>query len=139
MYSIQSAQNISEFHHLIKDLDRYYPDIGKWISKLEVNDKTPTLIAKDNEHVIGVVIGKKTDEENKMRCIRVHPDYQYAGIGIRLMDNMIEVLEDQEPLCTVSEELIHHYSRIFVNRYGFRLSQVDKGLYRQGKLEYIFN
>lgn len=74
-----------------------------------------------------------------MRCIRVHPDYQYAGIGIRLMDNMIEVLEDQEPLCTVSEELIHHYSRIFVNRYGFRLSQVDKGLYRQGKLEYIFN
>ena len=139
MLSIQNAKNVSEFHHLIKDLDRYYPDVGAWINKLEVNENTPTLIAKDNEHIVGVVIGKKTPTENKMRCIRVHPDYQNAGVGIKMMDNMLEILEDQEPLCTVSEELFHHYSRIFINRYAFKLSHVDKGLYRAGKLEYIFN
>jgi hypothetical protein len=30
-------------------------------------------------------------------------------------------------------------SRVFINHFGFVLSRVEKGLYRPGKLEYVFN
>ena len=51
----------------------------------------------------------------------------------------IELLEDEKPVVTVAEEMIHLYSRSFVNRYGFELTDVNKGLYRPKKLEYCFN
>lgn len=35
--------------------------------------------------------------------------------------------------------MLHDYSRVFVERYGFSLNKVHKGLYRKGKLEYSFN
>ena len=84
-----------------------------------------------------------------MQCVRVHQDHQGGGLGIQLMDRLLEQLAERHPLCTVSEEMLHPhffpwakrvlYSRVFVKRYGFSLDSVDKGLYRPGKLEYIFN
>lgn len=52
---------------------------------------------------------------------------------------MLIELDDDKPHCTVSEELMHLYSRAFINQYRFDLGRVDKGAYRSGKLEYIFN
>lgn len=46
---------------------------------------------------------------------------------------MLGALQCDKPHCTVAEELLHTYSRAFVNRYGFSLSAVDKGRYRPGK------
>ena len=60
-------------------------------------------------------------------------------LGITLMDRMLETLECTKPLATVSEEMLHQYSRIFVKRYGFSLDDVAKGAYRPRKLEYYFN
>ena len=74
-----------------------------------------------------------------MQCVRVHQDHQGGVLGIQLMDRLLEQLAERHPLCTVSEEMLHQYSRAFVKRYGFSLDSVDKGLYRPGKLEYIFN
>lgn len=127
----------------IATLDRFYPDVSYWYVNQVVpglmtgNDKL--LIARDGNHIAGVALGKSTSEETKLRCVRVHPDYQGSGIGIKLIDNMIDLLEHDRPTVTVSEELIHHYSRIFVNRYNFKLNHVSKGQYRSGKLEYLFN
>ncbi|KWT98009.1 hypothetical protein APY03_0680 [Variovorax sp. WDL1] len=39
----------------------------------------------------------------------------------------------------MAEEMLHIYSRAFVNRYGFALSAVENGRYRPGRLEYAFN
>lgn len=127
----------------ITTLDRFYPDVSYWYvnqvvpSLMTGNDKL--LIARDGGHIAGVALGKFTPEETKLRCVRVHPDYQNNGLGIRLIDEMLDLLEDDAPKVTVSEEMIHHYSRIFVNRYNFKLNHVSKGQYRPAKLEYLFN
>lgn len=126
----------------IQSLDQYYPDISHWF----INTVIPGLslgtdkliIARDGQHIAGIALGKMGDE-SKLRCIRVHPDYQGAGLGIRLIDQMLELIEDGKPGVTVSEEMLHLYSRAFINRYGFDLSAVTKGRYRRGKLEYAFN
>ena len=81
---------------------------------------------------------KYYNDETKLRCIRVHQEYANKGIGVKLIDTALSIIGDK-PLVSVSEELIHSYSRIFVNRYGFKLTEVLKGKYRQNKLEYYFN
>lgn len=127
----------------LKSLDSYYPDFSHWyINRVIANIDDPTnviLLAKDHNSVVGVALGKKSEDEVKLRCVRVASPYQARGIGLRLIDKMLDELEERNPHCTVSEELLHQYSRIFVNRYGFELSRVDKGRYRPSKLEYCFN
>lgn len=128
----------------IKSLNQYYPDIEYWYVNKVIpgltlgNDK---LIVARDEHfnIAGIALGKLSDAEAKLRCVRVHPDHQNGGLGIRLIDNMLELIGERKPGVTVSEEMINLYSRAFVKRYGFELSDVSKGRYRRGKLEYGFN
>ena len=127
----------------IATLDQFYPDVSYWYVNQVVPGlmlgKDKLIIAREGEHIAGVALGKLSEDETKLRCVRVHPDYQNKGLGISLIDTMLDLLEDDRPKVTVSEELIHHYSRIFVNRYNFRLAHVSKGQYRPAKLEYLFN
>ena len=128
---------------MLSSLDTLYPDFSHWY----VNKVVPgvvlgadtLLVAKDGSQLVGVALGKRTAEETKLRCVRVLPPYQSSGLGLRLIDRMLEALECESPHCTVAEEMLHLYSRAFINRYGFKLSSVDKGTYRRGKLEYRFN
>lgn len=127
---------------LISSLDEYYPDIKHWylntvLTGIFTGDDR-MIIAKEGNMMVGLALGKKT-EECKLRCIRVLPSYQNTGLGMRLIDSMIDELECEKPHATVSEEMINLYSRPFINRYGFELHAVNKGMYRKGKLEYIFN
>lgn len=127
---------------LLKGLDNYYPDFGHWFT----NTCMPgvlvgtdlMLLAKDKHQVVGVALAKK-GEETKLRCVRVLPEYQHRGVGLRLIERTLRVLDCDKPHCTVAEEMLHQYSRAFVNHFDFRLSHVNKGLYRPGKLEYAFN
>lgn len=128
---------------MVETLDAFYPDVGHWYVSTVIPGlllgKDKLILAKDNQRIVGFAIGKLTEAETKLRCVRVLPEHQQHGVGIRLIDKMIEMLEASEPVVTVSEEMINHYSRIFVNRYGWRLNHVSKGTYRKGKLEYHFN
>jgi GNAT superfamily N-acetyltransferase len=127
----------------LKDLDSLYPGFERWYAGKVVPGLAAggdiLLLAKDAEHVVGVALGKRGADETKLRCIRVLPAYQQTGVGIRLIDRMLDELQCEKPHCTVAEEMLHTYSRAFVSRYGFALSAVDKGRYRPGKLEYAFN
>lgn len=128
----------------IESLNQYYPDIDYWYVNKVVpglvtgNDKL--LIARDRDYnIAGIALGKVSDNEAKLRCVRVHPDHQNGGLGIRLIDGMLDLIEERQPGVTVAEEMLHLYSRAFIKRYGFTLSDVTKGRYRRGKLEYGFN
>jgi GNAT superfamily N-acetyltransferase len=142
---VQSRRLVDAFfaQRLLSGLENHYPDFGHWF----VNRCMPGIVAGDDlmilakEHgrVVGVALGKRGDAETKLRCVRVSPELQSRGVGLHLIDRMLRALDCDKPHCTVSEEMLHLYSRAFVNRYGFDLSSVDKGLYRPGKLEYIFN
>ena len=97
------------------------------------------LIARDKDVIAGIALGKVGAEESKLRCVRVNPDHQNGGLGVRLIDRMLDMIQERKPGVTVSEEMINLYSRTFVKRYGFELTDVTKGRYRRGKLEYGFN
>jgi GNAT superfamily N-acetyltransferase len=129
--------------NLLRSIENYYPGFEYWY----INKAMPgfmvgedvLLFAKDNNETVGVALGKKSEDEIKLRCVRVLPEYQKRGTGIRLIENMLRELDCDRPRCTVSEELIHDFARPFVNHFDFDLTRVEKGLYRTGKLEYVFN
>ncbi len=127
---------------MLRGLESYYPDFDYWfvnkcIPGIVLGNDT-LIVAREHGQIVGVALGKKA-EETKLRCVRVMPDYQNKGVGLHLIDRTLKQLDCDKPLVTVSEEMLHLYSRAFINRYHFDLTQVDKGLYRRGKLEYIFN
>lgn len=126
----------------VSSLDQYYPDISHWYTNVVVpglvTSETVLLLAKEDQRIVGMALGRKGDSP-KLRCVRVHPEHVSRGIGIKLIDRMIDELECVKPHCTVSQELLDQYARPFVNRYGFSLDEVTRGQYRPGKLEYSFN
>ena len=125
------------------DLEQLYLDFNYWFSNKclpgIVIGTDKLIIAKHDEQIIGIAIGKASDNEKKLRCVRVRPDYQQRGVGIRLVDKMLREIDCDKPLVTVSEEMLHDFARPFVNHFNFDLTSVNKGMYRRGKLEYIFN
>jgi len=146
MITLSSSRRLADIHfarQLMMGLEQHYPEFDHWF----VNRCMPgiligedsLILAKQKDRVIGVALGKKTPSETKLRCVRVLPEHQNTGVGLRLIDAMLLELGSDKPHCTVSEEMLHLYSRAFVNHYGFDLSGVEKGLYRPGKLEYVFN
>jgi GNAT superfamily N-acetyltransferase len=128
---------------MLEGLECYYPGFEYWY----VNKCMPgilvgpdiLIVAKEHGQVVGVALGKKRKDETKLRCIRVLPSYQNRGIAWHLTDRMLRELNDDTPHCTVSEEMLHLYSRAFINHYKFNLTSVEKGPYRKNVLEYIFN
>lgn len=143
---IESTQSFVEAFMavpMLRSLDALYPDISYWYTNTVIpglvlgNDVL--LLAREGGRTIGLALGKRSAEERKLRCIRVIPEAQNRGVGLKLIERMFLELEDEQPHCTVAEEMLGQYSRAFVNRYGFRLNEVDRGRYRPGKLEYVFN
>lgn len=124
---------------LSNHLSNLYPGFDGWFNhKVVGSSDAIVLIAVENNHLAGVSIGK-IGAEAKLRCVRVREDLQGSGLGIRFIDTMIENLQCEKPHCTVAEEMMHDYSRAFMKRYGFSLSEVTKGQYRSRKLEYHWN
>ena len=145
MIEIERSKDVAEAllaMPFLTDLDRFYPDIQHWY----INRVLPgvctghdvLLLARDGHRLCGMAIGK-TGEETKLRCVRVNRKLAGQGTGVRLIDRMIIELQCENPSATVAEELLHDYSRIFVRRYGWRLSDVVKNEYRRSKLEYHWN
>lgn len=126
---------------MIKSLDEFYPDLSYWYVNTVVPGlvlgKDVLLLAKKAGRNVGIALGKN-GEEKKLRCVRVIPQFQNTGVGLKLIERMFDELETEKPHCTVAEEMLGLYSRAFVNRYGFELNSVDRR-YRPGKLEYAFN
>lgn len=126
----------------IASLDQYYPDISNWyhyqiINKLD-DSNCILLHAYQHDKLVGVSIGK-AGAECKLRCVRVSKDIESSGLGIKLINQTLTEMESDKPIVTVSEELFHQYSRVFHHYYNFKIEQVQKGLYRRNKLEYIYN
>lgn len=128
---------------MLDGLTELYPGFRDWyINKVIpglVMSNDLLIVARDNGRLIGVSLGKKSEDETKLRCVRVLPEYQNKGVGLHLIERQLVQLGDDKPHCTVAEEMFHMYSRAFVNHFGFDLTKVEKGMYRPNKLEYIFN
>lgn len=127
----------------IASIENCYPDFRKWYFAKAVpdlgNGKGRMVIAEQDSQVVGVALGKRDGAERKLRCLRVDPRFRNNGVGTHLIERIMRELDTDAPLVTVSEEMLHDLSRMMVNVFGFRLTSVDRGTYRPGKLEYVFN
>jgi N-acetylglutamate synthase-like GNAT family acetyltransferase len=129
----------ARIHRFLASLSDLYPGFNHWIeNRVFGSTDSVILLAQEGEHIAGVAIGRKGDNP-KLRCVRTHRELQGSGLGIKLLDGMIDHLQCEKPHVTVAEEMMHEYSRAFVKRYGFSLSDVTKGEYRPRKLEYHWN
>lgn len=130
-------------YRLLDGLENFYPEFGYWYKNRVMPGvmmgQDVLMLAREHGQVIGVGLGKRNDHETKLRCIRVLPEYQGRSVGIHLVEKMLRELDDDKPSCTVAEEMLHQFSRPFINLFKFDVSRVEKGMYRPGKLEYIFN
>ena len=129
-------------HALTAGIDIYYPNFDDWfwnkVVPSTVTGDSDLILAEEHDQLVGVAMTKAGDDP-KIRCLRVIPEYANRGIGIHLIDRSLKLLGHDKPMITVPEEKIHELSRIVINRFGFDLQYVDRGLYRPAKLEYQFN
>lgn len=143
--TFKNAENIIELKgafDIIKNLDNDYPNFYDWYWNKVVpgiwTRKDEVVLAYNKNDLVGVSILKNSNEK-KLRALRITENYQNKGYGLYLIDESLKRLNTDKPLCSVSENMINDYSRIFINRYQFSISHVYKGLYQKGKLEYEFN
>lgn len=127
---------------VLGDVKEYYPGFEYWyvntcMPGIVVGDDV-LVVARDGGKIVGAALGRR-GARAKLRCVRMAPGWRGAGAGLRLIEAAMRELECDKPHCTVCEEMMGEFSRAFVNRYGFELSRVEKGMYRKDKLEYVFN
>lgn len=132
-------QDAMDFLHALSGT---YPGIETWFTQkvipgLSRGTRHIVRVERDDK-LVGVGIAKNEDGEQKLCTIRVHPSFQNRGIGIRIIDELLEWLNTEYPLVTVCEEHIGAFNKIFAH-YGFVVTSVSMDLYRPGKAEFIFN
>ena len=146
MITYREARGLTELcqaFELARGLDAYYPEFGFWFANacmpavMAGQDKM--VVAELDGQMIGVALSKASQGESKLRCVRVDPRHKNKGVAIHLIDRSLRLLNCDRPATSVAEELFHDWSRILVERFGFQLSRVQKGTFRQGRLEYFFN
>ncbi len=119
-----------------------YPGIKTWF----VNKVVPGLHC-GSRHLVRIErqgqiaalgIAKAEGGESKICTVRIAPELQGRGLGIRVFDELMSWLGTDRPLATVSETKLADFQRIF-DHYGYRLTSVCTGLYVSGRAEYLFN
>lgn len=146
MITYRNIKNIGEAKQcldILNSLNSYYPEFNHWYWNKVVpdafNDIGEIIVCLKNEDIIGVSILKNTNNEKKLRCLRIKEEYQNKGYGLYLIDECLKRLKTDKPLLTVSEDMFPSFARIFINKYHFDISYVHKNLYKKNKLEYEFN
>ena len=136
-----SIMELYEIYHLIKDLDNQYPNFYDWYwNKVVPNvliNNDEVIIGFKNNLLVGISIIKK--ESNKLCAVRILDEFKNKGFGLHLIDESLKRLNNDKPLCSVSDKMINDYSRIFINKYNFDMTFVYKNLYNKDSLEYEFN
>lgn len=142
---IQEAQQyhsqLDVFLFLV-EASEYYPSFHEWyfnkvVPDIQNGNRKIVSEIRDGK-IAGIAILKDSTEEKKICTLRISPDFQNRGIGVRLFKKSFEILHTNKPFLTVSEEKLPEFQKIF-DYFNFELTSIADGMYRHGKKEYIFN
>lgn len=127
----------------IKKVSKEYPGFSKWYNHLfEMDDKLcnerEIIICENFNLIVGIIILKRTKEEQKVCTLRVDERFQHQGIGRCLMEMGFEWLENEKPLITLRESKRKQFESLFLY-YGFTLEQSRKNYYRLFNTELVYN
>jgi GNAT superfamily N-acetyltransferase len=111
--------------------------LGKVIPGIYAGERTAVVELRDSA-VAGLVIVKHSDTEKKLCTLRVRPDFESRGLGVRLFETAFDLLGTDHPLLSVSEPSIPKFSRLFTH-FGFSKEAVYGGLYLPHVDEFSYN
>jgi ribosomal protein S18 acetylase RimI-like enzyme len=119
-----------------------YPAFEKWFFEKVVpgslTGKRNVFVAYCDDQLAGILVLKDTDEK-KICTLRVSANFRKMGIGHQLMDCAISVLKTSHPVITVSDDHVQEFYNLLTKDYGFKLTEVHYGYYRENHAEYVFN
>ena len=141
-----SPELLQVFLRLIREDSEFlrgaYPNFDKWLRRsvlpgIEKGERTIIVEQRDG-HSVGLLILKHTANERKLCTLRVRPEFEYRGLGVRLFNTAFEVLDTHRPLLSVSEGALPKFSKIF-EHFGFACEAAYEGLYLPHVQEFSFN
>lgn len=118
-----------------------YPNFDSWLFDKVVpgivNGERTVLIEMRADEVAGFMILKHSPSEKKLCTLRVRPQYESRGMGVRLFDTAFEILETERPLLSVSEKAMPKFEPLF-RHFGFSQEAIyeDRYLPRMRELAY---
>lgn len=119
-----------------------YPEFEYWLLHKVIpgllHGERSIFIEQRNSVVAGIVILKHTADEKKICTLRVRPEYECLGLGVRLFEKSFEVLETERPLLSVSENAYPKFSRLF-DHFDFSHRASYAGMYLPRISELSFN
>lgn len=141
-----SPELLVNFARLIREDARFlrgaYPNFDEWFDTkvlpgVALGERT-VIIEEREGHSVGLLILKHTDKEQKLCTLRVRPEFEYRGLGVRLFNTAFEVLGTNRPLLSVSEVALPKFARLF-EHFGFAWEATYQGLYLPRVQELSYN
>lgn len=119
-----------------------YPLFDQWFASkvlpgIYTGERT-LVVEKRDSMVVAYLILKHTDAEKKLCTLRVRPNYESKGLGVRLFETAFRLLGTERPLLSVSEPAAPKFKRIF-EYFGFSQEAVYKGRYIPTLNEQAYN
>jgi GNAT superfamily N-acetyltransferase len=119
-----------------------YPQFDNWFATKVIpgiRDGERTLLLERRGTVtVGLLIVKHTAFEKKLCTLRVRPDFESKGLGVRLFQTAFHLLETEQPLLSVSALAAPKFERLF-RYFGFAQEAVYQGRYLPNVDEYSYN
>ena len=132
-----------QIKNFLRELIFEYNNFNSWFVGLFDSD---ALLSEDREificeydfQLVGVIILKRNNIENKICTLRVAKPFQKQGIGRHLMELGFEWLNDDKPLITIHNSKKREFSKLF-EHYNFQLEEKRWGYYRLFSTELVYN
>ncbi|MEN9480446.1 MAG: hypothetical protein RLZZ298_1841 [Pseudomonadota bacterium] len=119
-----------------------YPLFDQWFTQKVLpgiySGERTLLIEKRASLAVAYLILKHTSTEKKLCTLRVRPNYESKGLGVRLFQTAFELLETERPLLSVSEPAVPKFERIF-KYFAFAQEAAYKGRYIPMINEFAYN
>lgn len=141
-----SPELIEDFVRLVREdvlfLRGAYPNFDEWLDKkvlpgIAVGERT-VIVEEREGRSVGFLILKHTNKEQKLCTLRVRPEFECRGLGVRLFNTAFEVLGTSRPLLSVSEVSLPKFARLF-EYFGFACEASYQGLYLPRVQELSYN
>lgn len=132
---------IIEINNFLISLSNMYPNIDEWFKQKVIPNigiSRKIVYIEKYDKIIAIGIAKDDGIEKKLCTIRISPEYNGKGYGLKLMDHLMEWLNTEKPLVTVSDYNLPVFDKIF-NHYGFEYTKTINGLYVPDTSEHFFN
>lgn len=115
----------------MKNIENIYPEVEHWyinkvIPRVMLEKDIVLVIYSPENEVAGFAIAKNNKEEKKLCCLIIMPDYQGRGYAIKLIKKIQKELNEEKLHCSVSEDLLPLYLKIFINHFKWAIDEVQE-------------